>query len=38
VPARILPTGAAPQRDADTDQPQIGGVVIDGVEELLALL
>ena len=38
VPARILPTGAPPQRDAGTDQPQIGGVVIDGVEELLALL
>ena len=36
VPARILPAGAPPQRDAGTDQPQIRGVVIDGAEELLA--
>jgi hypothetical protein len=37
VPARILAAGAPTQRDAGADQPQIRGVVVDGVEELLVL-
>jgi hypothetical protein len=35
VPPRILASRAPPQRDARTDQPQIRGVVVDGVQELL---
>ena len=38
VPARILASRAPPQRDARTDQPQIRGVVVDGVQELLRQL
>ena len=38
MPARIIAAGALSQRDTGTDQPQILGVVADGVEDLLISL
>jgi len=32
MPARVLATAAAPQRDARTQQPQVFGVVVLGLE------
>jgi hypothetical protein len=37
VPARIIAARAPPQRDPSTDQPQISGVIVDGIEDLRIL-